>query len=165
MARRRGGKTIDSVRWAQMTADTNLSAGTVGVQLLSQILGIRSTVLRVRANVEASIEGVQAGGARVRVGMGLIIRPEGTGTTVLQSPLTDPNADWFWYESFVLGYEEMVTDVVDVPGLSNFRSVVDNKSMRRWQGDEEIQLVVENLTLSSASSVRVSLSGRILLGS
>ena len=91
--------------------------------------------------------------------------PDGTGATVLTEPFGDSNADWFYYNEFVLGYEEMVIDVVDVPGITSFREMIDVKAMRIGVPDTEIQIVMTNTTLLGAATVNLNLGGRFLLGS
>ena len=88
----------------------------------------------------------------------------GSGTTVIQSPLTDPDAPWLFYERFHLGYEEMVIDVVDVPGITSFRKTIDSKAMRILREGREVQLVIENLTVNGAASIDCSFGFRMLLG-
>ncbi len=168
MARRRSGKKIDTTRWVGAfggTAGTGLSAGTLGVALLSSAT-LAETIMRFRGTLLAYMDAAGAPLRGVRVSVGLILVPEGTGSTVLWSPFTDENAPWFYYSSFVLAYEEMVIDVVDVPQASGYREVIDNKAMRIIRPDTEVQMVVENTTLAGAgaASINVELSGRILLG-
>jgi len=94
---------------------------------------------------------------------GLILVPEGTGTTVLWSPFTDGDAPWIWYDSSLLAYEEMVTDVVDIPLMTASRRVIDNKAMRIIR-NQEVQFVVENTTIGSAASCNARVAGRVLSG-
>ncbi len=87
--------------------------------------------------------------------------PEGTGSTVLWSPLTDADAPWFYYSTFFLGYEEYVVDVIDSPVLTAYREIIDSKAMRRVR-NQEVQLVVENTTIAGAVSVNIVAAGRML---
>ncbi len=125
---------------------------------------VPETIMRTRGELVGYIDGASAPGKLVHFAVGMILVPEGTGTTVLWSPITDANAPWFWIEQFHLGYEEMVTDVVDVPGLSIFRKEIDLKAMRIVRPDVEVQLVFENVTLLSVAAVNVRVSFRMLLG-
>ncbi len=103
-------------------------------------------------------------GLATDIGIGIIVVPEGTGSTVLWSPITDGDAPWIWVDYFTLGYEEMVTDVVDVPGISAYRYVIDSKAMRIVK-NMEIQLVAESATtFSAAVSVNLTALVRILSG-
>jgi len=136
------------------------AAGTVA-GTISAAQHDRETLLRTRGNLMAYIDATQAPGKAVLITAGMILVPEGTGATVLWSPTTDGDAPWFWYTAFILGYEEMVTDVVDVPALTGFREIMDSKAMRRIR-NQEIQLVLENTTLATAAAVNLYLAGRFL---
>ena len=168
MARRRvsrGGKKIDIVRWLGFQASSlGLTVGSTGVQL-STAGQIPETIMRTRGQLFGYLDGLPAAGDLVDVAAALHIVPEGTGTTVLQSPITDPNADWFWYTRFAIGYEEYVTDVIDSPVLGGYREMIDSKAMRRAPGDSELQAVFENATIGTAQAINVGIAGRFLLGS
>ncbi len=163
MARRRSGKKIDFVHWTGAAASSlGQSAGSAAVNL-SAALHEPETLLRMRGNVLAYLDGTQAPGALIDVGIGIINVPEGTGTTNLWAPIDDPDAPWIWYERFQLGYEEMVTDVVDVAGLSIYRREIDNTAMRIMR-NEELQVVFQNVTTGSAASMNASVCLRVLSG-
>jgi len=163
MPRRRSGKKIDFVHWTlAQSFQAALAAGTVaGTMFTAQHLS--ETLLRMRGNLMAFIDGNQATGGGARFGVGLILVPEGTGATVLWSPITDGDAPWIWVDYFALSYEEMVADVIDVPGITSYRSVIDNKAMRIIR-NQEVQIVVENQVTSGAISANFSLQVRALFG-
>ena len=165
-ARRGSGRKIDTVQWIGFVNTwSNQGSGSQASTVVSLDDRQRSTIMRVRGELTCYLDGVQAPGTRVQVGVGMQLVPTGTSTTVLRSPITDDTASaWFWYETFTLGYEEMVVDVVDVPGITSFRKTIDGKAMRRTGPDEEIQFVIQNATLATASSVNGTIVGRILLG-
>ncbi len=163
----RGGKVIDNVRWLGLSGTAlALTAGSVGSTILSttQLGTIGQTLLRTRGVLTCWRDGTSTpgGGATISAGMHLV--PDGTGTTVITNPFDDPASDWFWFSSFMIGYEEMVTDVIDVPGITSYREIVDSKAMRRRKGNEEVQLVVTNTSVLAAIGINFALSGRILWG-
>ena len=119
------------------------------------------TLMRMRGSVTAYVDGVQAPGTGAIISLGIIQVPEGTGTTVLWDPGTDLDAPWIWFDCFLLAYEEYVTDVIDSPGMTSYRSVIDSKSMRRLR-NTELQLVFNNTTFSSALSINALVAGRLL---
>ncbi len=165
MPRRRSGKKIDFVHWTGFAAlFGGQAAGTIGVSIFAA-LHEPETLLRLRGNMIAWVDGSLAPGVNAHIGVGFILVPEGTGSTVLWSPISDSNAPWFWYTKFFVGYEEMVTDVIDVPLLTAYRETIDSKAMRRARADVEVQLVLENVTVNGALSVNASVVGRVLLGS
>ncbi len=164
MARGRHEKKIDTVHWTYGSFDAAaLAAGTVGVNVLAA-QHLPETLLRIRGEVYASLDGNQSGGQGVALGMGLIQVPEGTGTTVLWSPITDGDAPWIWWDTFHLFYEEYVTDVIIGQAVPDARRVNDSKAMRKLR-NTEIQFVAENATISNAASVRLAGAARFLAGS
>ncbi len=150
--------------WTGFTGGaTGFAAGTIGV-MLAAAQHEPETILRTRGQLLAYVDGTQAPGGLTSVGMGMAIVPEGTGTTVLWSPITDADAPWFWYTRFHLGYEEMVTDVVDVPAVSGYREAIDSKAMRKGPQSTEVQLVIESVTALTAVAINLLISGRFLTG-
>jgi len=163
MPRRRSGKKIDFVHWTGFSDTFNgQAAGSVGKTLFAAQHD-PETLLRIRGNFVSYVDGAQAPGGQIGVGAGIILVPEGTGTTVLWAPLADADAPWIWYTSFLLGYEEYVTDVIDSPGVTSFREVIDNKAMRVIR-NQEVQLVVEQGTTGTAMSMNGAIHGRGLFG-
>ena len=120
--------------------------------------------MRIRGELVSWIDGASAPGKAVQIAVGALVMPEGQGTTVVSSPITDDNAPWLFYERFVLGTEEMVTDVVDIPGLTIFRKTIDVKAMRILRADQEMQIVMENATILASSSVNLSFQASALFG-
>ena len=141
MAHRRSStrhdKVIEDVRWAgALNTASVLSAGTVVQTMITD--GLKETLLRIRGEIVSYVDGASAPGKLIRMGIGALVVQAGTGTTVNQSPLTDPEAPWLFYETWVLGTEEMVTDVIDVPGITSFRKTIDSKAMRILREGREV---------------------------
>ena len=163
---RRSGfeKKIDIVHWTYGSWSIgNLVAGQQAVNVLSA-QHLPETLLRTRGGVSLTLDGAQASGVGVSLAMGLIVVPEGTGTTVLWSPITDGDAPWFWWDSRELLYEEAVADVVVSQNTMSYRVGIDSKAMRKIRNGE-IQFVVENATIQGASGVNVFGAARFLSGS
>ncbi len=159
------GKKIDNVRWTLSSGFFSaISAGTFALAFLADS-STPETLMRMRGRVLTFLEGALAPGGQVRVTMGIIKVPDGTGTTVLFDPVTDAAAPWIWYDVMNLGYSEYVTDVIASTEAAQGRMIVDNKAMRRIRPDEEVQIVVTNTTVDQAASVNVSYAIRTLLGS
>jgi len=157
-------KKIQAVHWTLFQGfATTLSAGTVGI-LLNAAQHLPETVLRIRGEWGASFDQGIGDGIGVQVTAGMILVPEGTGTTVLWSPFSDADAPWIWWDTFLLMYQEYVVDVNYSSQLSDARRVIDSKAMRKVR-NREMQLVIENTTLLSAGSVSVGVNGRVLAGS
>ena len=155
-----------SRRWLGFATDSTLfglSAGNIAITLAAAST-LKDTVMRTRGSICGFLDGAGAPAEAFLVSMGMWIVPEGTGTTILGDPFSDPNADWFFYSQFLLGHEELVIDVIDIPVISGYREVIDSKAMRISTPDTEVQLVVTNTTISGAGSVNVFAAGRFLLG-
>ena len=163
MARRRSGKKIDFVHWTYNSAANAAQAAGTSALNWAPAQHDPETLLRFRGHLSAFVDGAAAPGEWASIGIGMILVPEGTGTTVLWSPISDGDAPWIWVSYFELAYEEYVNDVVDCPGMTSFRETVDNKAMRIVR-NQEIQIVAENATLGAALSVNWALSGRVLSG-
>ena len=163
MARRRSGKKIDFVHWTGIQEFISIftAGSTASTALAAQ--HDPETWLRLRGNLFADLDGALTPGVLISVAVGLILVPEGTGTTVLWSPATDPDAPWMFYSMFTLGYEEPVVDNVGLTEAAVYREVIDSKSMRIVR-NSEVQFVVENVTLGGVGTTNVSLTGRALSG-
>ncbi len=167
MARHRSGyaKKIDTVHWTGLGAVwLDQTAGSTGrAGFAAQHLP--ETFLRFRGEWGCTLDSGIAPGVGVSIAIGLIMVPEGTGTTVLWSPATDADAPWIWWDTACLIYEEQVTDVV-ASNTRDMRRVVDSKAMRKVR-NSELQFVVENATLSgfAAGAAQIWVDGRGLAGS
>ena len=114
---RRGEKKISSLSWESAGGQIlALSAGTAAVLIRAELAGIggavHETLLRTRGWLSAWVDGPTAPAALARISVGLRLAAGGSGTTVTVSPFSDGGYPWFFYETFVIGYEEMVTDVI-----------------------------------------------------
>jgi len=158
-------RKIDTVHWTYGSFSAGgLSAGTVAGMLLAA-QHLPETIMRTRGELVVYVDGAQgATGKLTAVGVGFCLVPEGTGTTVLWSPITDGDAPFFWVDYFMIGHEQIVADVVDVPGITSARRVIDSKAMRKSR-NTEVQFVVENATVLGALNVNVAGQVRMLAGS
>ncbi len=163
-ARSRFQKKIDNVRWVDVTGSQfALAVGTpIGIEMVAAT-AMPETILRTRGEFLSVIDGVNAPGIAARVAFGVILVPEGTGSTVLWSPIVDANAPWLAWDVMHLIYEEAVTDVIYYGGAFG-RRVVDSKAMRKVR-NREVQLVFENANVNGNPQAFAGFSGRMLFGS
>ena len=163
-SRDRFAPKIQNLRWSGANhLFAALGAG-ASAQVMVTAAEQKDTIMRIRGELVAYMDGALGPGKLFRAGIGAIVMPEGQSTTVVSGPLDDESAPWLFYESFTLGYEEYVTDVIDCPGLTSFRKTIDVKAMRILRPDQELQLVVENETLLSGAAMNLNFTFRILLG-
>ena len=155
-----------SRRWLGFTTDGTffgVGAGNVAINMLAAT-ALKDTVMRTRGQVTAAVDGALATSKAILITVGLWLVPEGTGATVLADPFSDADQDWFYYSQFGLMYEESVVDAIAQPVVSGYREVIDTKAMRIGDSDTEVQLVMNNTTISGAMPVNLIASGRFLLG-
>ncbi len=165
---RRSGfaKKIEVVHWTYGSfLFVSQAAGTAAVNLFPA-QHLPETLLRMRGEFVATLSGALATDTGTVATVGIIQVPEGTGTTVLWSPVTDGDAPWIFWDTMGLLYSEHVADVVASAQTSSGRRVIDTKAMRKLR-NTELQCVIENTTVSglTASSVHCVGSVRALAGS
>ena len=163
-SRSRGPKKLDHTQWALSTGSSQAqAAGAVAINF-STVGTTPATLLRIRGEILVFLDGSHAPGKLIQVTYGIILVPEGTGTTVVFDPVLDANAPWLLYGQGTLGYDEPVTDVIDIPVATGFRHTIDNKAMRIIRPDIEMQMVVQNSTIGTSASSNFVYGLRWLLG-
>ena len=160
----RAQKKLDHTRWDLSTGSFSAQSAATAAINFSSVGTTPATLLRIRGEVFGWNDAASTPPKSIQCTYGIILVPEGTGTTVLFDPVSDGNAPWLLWGTAHLGYEEMVTDVVDVPGLTSFRHVIDNKAMRIIRPDIEMQFVMTNTTVGGSGNMNVAYSLRWLLG-
>ncbi len=162
MARRNSRGSDRTTRWSGGNFVFNaITAGTAALTLVT-FGTANTTLIRLRGNLVAWIDGNEAPPVGLDVAIGAIVMPEGQGSTVLSSPVTDDDAPWLFYERFAIGYEEYVIDVIDAPGLTVFRKEIDVKAMRILRPDREVQLVMEQSGPIGNGAVNILVNFRAL---
>ncbi len=160
-----GDRQMQSTRWdGGGFTFLAFSAGTIGGNQVTADELPPETILRVRGEIVCYLDSTITPPKLVDIAIGMALVPEGTSATVQWSPITDPQAPWFFYERFTVGYEEVVTDVIDVPGITSFRKSIDDKAMRIIRPGVEVQTVAENVTLGGAATVNIRGNVRFLFG-
>ena len=140
MAHRRGGfsKKIRETHWTLGSFTVAaLNGSTSGAVNVFAAQHLPETIMRIRGRYSIALDGTMASSEGAGGACGLILVPEGTGTTVLWSPVTDGDAPWIWWDSFALLYEEAVTDAVEsTTQVSSQMGVIDLKVMRIVRNQE-----------------------------
>ncbi len=167
MPRGRSRATRLSKRWLGFSSGTAFlaqGAGSVGTVVASPT-SVLDTIMRTRGSVVSFVDGVDEPGALSEIAIGMIILQEGSiAVGGFPIPITDDNADWFWYTRFTLGYEEPVLNVISVQTVSGYREVIDSKAMRKGALDTEIGLCFEQVSLGTDVGSNTVVNGRWLLG-
>jgi len=168
MAHRRGGfsKKIDSVHWTYGSFLQLAQGPGVVAENVMSALHLPETLLRIRGEWVCNFSGALGDGEGAGVTVGLIQVPEGTGTTVLWSPITDGDAPWIWWDVMHLIYQEYVVDGNFSSQVASGRRTIDSKAMRKLR-NTELQFVLENADLGALTGASVDVAGsvRVLTGS
>jgi len=162
MARRRTGfqKKIEVVHWTYGSFEFVQQAATAAAQTVLSAQHLPETLLRIRGEWAATFASALGDGVGSAATIGLILVPEGTGSTVLWSPITDGDAPWIWWDVIHLLYREFVSDVNYSTQTSSGRRVIDSKAMRKVR-NTELQVVVENPGISGLSGGTADMVGSI----
>ncbi len=163
--RGRHAKKIDIVHWTGgFFASLGQAAASSVANTLIAAQHLPETLLRIRGEWACTLDGAVGPGVAMQVVAGIILVPEGTGTTVLWSPATDVDAPWIWWDVANLLYNETVADVIGSQETLSRARVIDSKAMRKIR-NTELQVVVETLTVQTATPIDASLVVRVLSGS
>ncbi len=163
-ARGRFQKKIDTVHWTYGSFTfLAQAAGSAAVNVLSA-QHLPETLLRIRGEFISYFANVLVPDIAVAMTVGLILVPEGTGTTVLWDPIGDGDAPWIWWDTMHLGYSEAVVDVIANQSAMSGRRVIDSKAMRKIR-NTELQCVVTNASVEGTASCSLIGSVRVLAGS
>ena len=161
MARGRHAKKIDTVHWttSSLVSSIGQAAGTVGVNLMAA-QHLPETLLRLRGSWSANIDGVNIPEEGIEIVCGIILVPDGTGTTVLWSPLSDGDAPWIWWDVVYLVYEEAVVDTVASQNTFSAIREIDSKAMRHIR-NTELQFVIERVAMTGLITVPSHVTARV----
>jgi len=164
-SRGRYAKKIDNLFWdgGSSTSFALAAGGSSAFELISAG-NIPATWLRMRGIWSAWLDSALAPPKSCKVTMGIILVPEGSGTTVQFNPVADDTAPWLWWDVMHLAYEEYVTDVIASTEMASHSHVIDNKAMRRIRPAREVQLVFESTNLEGSPACNVAFDARILRG-
>ena len=131
-----------------------------------QIIGpsnVAVTVMRIRGSLTTWLDDEAATlvpGDVVHCAVGMIVEPGGLAA-VTQSPITDAQAPWWYYERFHLVAETASSDLAQ--GGQFYRSEIDVKAMRIVRADQEIGFVVEIADIAQTSTVNFMVTARFLV--
>ena len=121
--------------------------------------------MRIRGSLEVYLDVATAiaVGDMIWWAAGMIVMPEGQGSTVVSSPIADGNAPWVWYATGVLA-SELAGTWEGAEGGFFHREVIDSRAMRIIRPDRELQLVVEATDIAGTSVLNFAVNARFLLG-
>jgi len=123
------------------------------------------TLIRVRGQGIVYATAIGASGAQAMIGIGLIkvtAKALAAGVASLPTPGTDSGSDWLWHSDYPIGVRGSLGADSESDGSHVTRFDIDNKAMRKFEPNEVLVMVVENVALTSTVTVQVTVGFRIL---
>ena len=157
---RRSGRKAD-LRWIGGRQVISAITNTTSAVIIVSQGNTSQTIMRTRGSLLLYLNDPVAAGDVADVAVGFLVVPAGLSTTVTSSPITDPDAPWFYYDRVILGSEDTVAP--DQLGLKVYRSVIDVKAMRVLRPDQEVQFVVETTNVGGTVAVNFAVAARFLI--
>ena len=121
------------------------------------------TLIRIRGEFVVRLSAEAAAGSQTLLSMGLIIqsaRAIAAGVGGMPVPFGGIASDWIWHRNVPLSSGAGGLNPAD-PG-QNTRFEVDNKSMRKFDFNQGLVLVIQNSVITSTATVEVVGGLRIL---
>ncbi len=121
------------------------------------------TLIRIRGEVIINVTARTAAQDACVLGMGII--PQGqaaitVGVTAMPKPITQIGSPWIWHQ--MVSMRSNVAPVNGTDLLGNARIPIDNKSMRKFDLNQGLQLVVENSAITGTITLTILFSLRVL---
>ncbi len=121
------------------------------------------TLVRVRGEAILTINARTAAGDDAVLGLGLIPQSAAAiaaGVASMPNPVTDIGSPWIWHQMISMRTNIAPPNGTDI--LGNVRIPIDNKSMRKFDLNQGLVLVAQNLAVQGTLTIRVVVTLRIL---
>ena len=121
------------------------------------------TLIRIHGEVFTIVTARTAAQDGAVISMGMIIQSAAAiaaGVGSMPLPSTDVGSPWIWHHRVVVRSNIAPPNGTDIGG--NVRSVIDNKSMRKFNQNQGLVLVVQNTVLTGTITASVSFGARFL---
>ena len=121
------------------------------------------TLIRVHGEVFGIVTARTAANDAAVISMGLIAQSAAAiaaGVGSMPKPATDIGSPWLWHRQFIVRSNIAPPNGTDLGG--NVRLVVDNKSMRKFELNQGLALVVENTVISGTITITLNATFRFL---
>ena len=173
MARRSVGRTLVRTTkrptfWEGAQGDLSLATGTVAFATVISEATLENvpspTLVRIHGEVIGHVTVIGAAGAAGVLSMGIMpqsARSIAAGVGGMPTPGGNIGSPWIWHRQVCL---DVPVDASDDAGITqNFRLVVDNKSMRKFELNQGCVIVFQNTALTSTFTVSITFAFRFLL--
>ena len=172
MARRPVGRTLVRTTkrptfWEGSNFTFSLASGTVSViTAVTEAIIENSpnpTLIRIHGDIAINVTARTAADDAALISMGMIAQSSAAiaaGVGSMPTPFTDIGSPWLWHRQVVLRSNAAPPNGVDL--LGNRAITVDNKSMRKFDLNQGLVLVVQNTVQTGTLTVNISGGLRLL---
>jgi len=172
MARRSVGRTLVRTPkrptfWEGATGAFTLTTGTVSTSTVVTEATLENTpnptLIRIHGHIFVHVTARGAAGDAAILGLGMIPQSSAAvaaGVTSMPVPITDVSSPWLFHRQVVLDSNIAPPNGTDIGG--NYHIIVDNKSMRKFDLNQALQLTVQNLAIAGTLSLSVAFAFRFL---
>jgi len=121
------------------------------------------TLIRIHGEVFMHVTARTAAGDAAVIGLGIMgqsSRSIGVGVTAMPTPNTDIGSPWIMNRRVVVDSNVAPPNGTDIGG--NVRVLIDNKSMRKFDLNQGLQLMLENTALAGTITISIAWAFRFL---
>ena len=153
--------------WEGASAAFSLASGNVSMVNLVTEATLENvpnpTLVRCHGDVFINATARGAAGDVALIAMGMIPQSAAAiaaGVGSMPLPTTDLGSPWFWHRRMSIASNIAPPNGTDLGG--NVRFVVDNKSMRKFELNQGLVIVVQNTVIQGTVTVEINVSFRFL---
>ena len=121
------------------------------------------TLIRIHGEVFTHVTARGAAGDACILGMGMIPQSAAAisvGVTSMPHPVTDVGSPWIWHRQVAFDSNIAPPNGTDIGG--NVRTLVDNKSMRKFELNQGLVIVLQNFVITGTLTLSIVFSFRFL---
>ena len=172
MARRSVGRTLvrtpkRATFWEGATGEAVMTTGTVATVPVVTEATLENTpnptLIRIHGTVYAHVTARTAAGDSCILGLGIMAQSRvaiAAGVASMPAPITDIGSPWIWHRQIVLDSLVAPPNGTDIGG--NVRIIVDNKSMRKFDLNQGLQIILQNFALTGTITLSATWAFRLL---
>jgi len=153
--------------WEGATGAFTLTTGTVSTATVVSEATLENTpnptLIRIHGHIFVHVTARGAAGDAIVLGLGMIPQSSAAvaaGVASMLVPVTDVSSPWIMHRQVVLDSNIAPPNGTDIG--ANLHIVIDNKSMRKFDLNQALQLTVQNTVIAGTLSVSIAFAFRFL---
>jgi len=153
--------------WEGATGVFVLTTGTVSTATIVSEATLENTpnptLIRIHGHIFAHVTARGAAGDAAVLGIGMLPQSSAAvaaGVNSMPLPITDVSSPWLMHRQVVFDSNIAPPNGTDIGG--NQHIMIDNKSMRKFDLNQALQIVVQNTVLAGTLSISIGYAFRFL---